>query len=192
MLVGALIRDRLWYDGLMFMECVECGVGFEARGRRGRSPRFCGATCRKRASRRRSDVGRVFVERVGDRWVRAVGKRPVMPDGSSASSTDASTWSSFDAVQAGAGDGLGVMLGGGLGCYDLDHVIVGGRLESWAREFIENIPEPVLFMETSMSGTGIHVFVEAAEGRGSRRDGVERYTMSRFIRMTFREFSLRG
>ena len=191
-LVGALIRDRLWYGCCMFIDCVECGSRFEAAGGRGRSPRFCGATCRKRASRRRADVKRVFVERVGDRWVRAVGKRPVMVDGSPASSTNPATWSSFDAVQRGAGDGFGVMLGGGLGCYDLDHVIEGGVLVSWAREFIERIPEQVLFMETSVSGTGVHVFVEAAEGRGSRRDGVERYTRSRFIRMTFQELRLRG
>lgn len=176
----------------MFIDCVECGSRFKAAGGRGRSPRFCGATCRKRASRRSADVKRVFVERVGDRWVRAVGKRPVMVDGSPASSTNPATWSSFNAVQRGAGDGFGVMLGGGLGCYDLDQVVEGGVLASWAREFIESIPERVLFMETSMSGTGVHVFVEAVEGRGSRRDGVERYTRSRFIRMTFQELRLRG
>jgi primase-polymerase (primpol)-like protein len=71
-------------------------------------------------------------------------------------------------------------------------VIEGGALASWAREFIEHIPERVLFMETSVSGTGVHVFVEAAEARGSRRGQVEKYSKSRFIRMTFQELRLRG
>ena len=190
-LVRALIRDRLWYTRCMFIDCVECGSRFEAAGRRGRSPRFCGATCRKRASRRRADVKRVFVERVGDRWVRARGKRPVMVDGSPASSTNPATWSSFDVVQRGAGDGFGVMLGGGLGCYDLDGCFdESGRLSSSARDFVRSIPEPVLMVELSMSGRGLHVFVEASEGPGSRRGGVERYTKSRFIRTTFFEVNV--
>lgn len=127
---------------------------------------------------------------VGDRWVRAVGKRPVMPDGSPASSTNPATWSSFKSVQSGAGDGFGFILGNGLGCYDLDHVIKDGVAEPWVRGFIETIPERVLFMETSMSGTGIHIFIEAEEARGSRRGQIEKYSKSRFIRMTFKEFLL--
>ncbi len=71
------------------------------------------------------------------------------------------------------------MLGGGLGCYDLDHFT-----DEQARAFIATIPEPVLFVERSMSGTGIHVFIKAPEGPGRRRDGIERYTRARFIRTT--------
>lgn len=195
-LVGALIRDRLWYGCCMFIDCVECGSRFEAAGGRGRSPRFCGATCRKRASRRRADVKRVLVERVGDRWVRAVGKRPVMVDGSPASSTNSATWSSFDAVQSGFGDGLGLMCGGGVACLDLDNAVEGGRLKPWAREAVDALKFPVLFTELSMSGRGVHVFVAAPEGRGSSRavgDGrVEWFPRGRFIRMTFQELRLRG
>lgn len=71
------------------------------------------------------------------------------------------------------------MLGDGLGCYDLDHVTDGA-----ARQIIADIPERVIFLERSMSGAGVHVFVEAPEGPGRRRDGVERYTRARFIRVT--------
>lgn len=184
---GHRVVTRLWYD--VGMRCEMCGNVIE--NRMGRVPRFCSSACRQKAYRLRQRKKRTFIERAGDRWVRAAGKRPVMPDGSAASSTDPSTWSPFEAVQVGAGDAVGVMLGGGIGAYDLDHVIVGGELEPWAREFIEAIPEPVLFMEESMSGTGVHVFIEAAEGRGSRHGQVERYTKSRFIRMTFKDFSLR-
>ena len=71
------------------------------------------------------------------------------------------------------------MLGSGLGCYDLDHIT-----DADAAEFIASIPEPVLFAERSVSGHGVHVFIEAPEGPGSRRGGVERYTRARFIRVT--------
>ena len=83
------------------------------------------------------------------------------------------------------------MLGSGLGCYDLDHAT-----DADARAFIATIPEPVLFVERSMSGTGVHAFVSAAESPGSRRvvDGlhVERYTRARFIRTTGDRFTPRG
>ena len=75
---------------------------------------------------------------------------------------------------------MGVMLGAGLGCYDLDNFPVR-RLPA----FLASIPERVLYVERSVSGRGIHVFIEAPEGPGSRRDGVERYTRARFIRTTF-------
>lgn len=174
----------------MVIDCRVCGGQFEACGSRGRTPSFCSSPCRQKAYRRRKSAQRGLVTMVGDRWVRAVGKRPVMPDGSPASSTNPATWSSFKSVQSGAGDGFGLMLGGGLGCYDLDHVIEDEVVEPWVRGFIETIPERVLFMETSMSGTGIHIFIEAEEARGSRRGQIEKYSKSRFIRMTFKEFFL--
>lgn len=75
------------------------------------------------------------------------------------------------------------MLGAGLGCYDLDHC----SLEQ-ARDIVAAIPERVLFVERSMSGDGVHVFVEAPEAPGWRRAvagvHVERYTRARFIRVT--------
>ncbi len=77
------------------------------------------------------------------------------------------------------------MLGGGLGCYDLDHVT-----DVEAREFAASIPERIVFAERSMSGRGVHIFVEAPEARGWRRGNVERYTRARFIRMTGARFTL--
>lgn len=170
----------------MDIVCESCGRGFVRRGARGRVPRFCGQTCRKRASR---VVKAPFV--AGDRvWVRADGKRPIMVDGSPASSTDSGTWDSFEAVQSGAGDGFGVMLGSGLGCYDFDDCFEDGVLKGAIADFIAAIPEPVIFVERSVSGRGLHVFVEAGERRGFRRGGVEFYSRARFIRTTLNEFAL--
>lgn len=116
----------------------------------------------------------------GRRWVRADGKRPVRVDGSPASSTDSSTWATFAEVKS---KPHGIMLGDGLGAYDLDSVT-----DAEARAFIATVAEPIVYVERSMSGTGVHVFIEAPEVAGWKRivDGisVERYTRARFIRMT--------
>lgn len=107
-----------------------------------------------------------------------------MPDGRPASSTDPATWSPYAVVAASsAGDGYGIMLGDGIGCYDLDSVSDGE-----ARDLIAAIPEPVLYVERSVSGRGFHVFVEAPEGPGTKRWMVrhERYTRGRFILITGR------
>ena len=171
----------------MFVECEFCGREFKRHGFRGRVPRFCGQRCRKRASRA---VKAPFAKdkRV---WVRADGKRPAMVDGSSASSTNPDTWVSFSEVQSGAGDGFGVVLdGSGLGCYDFDDCFDDGVLKPAVRDFIAGIAYPIVYVERSMSGNGLHVFVEAEKQRGFRRDGVEFYSWGRFIRMTLDSFKL--
>lgn len=123
------------------------------------------------------------------RWTRADGKRPVMIAGAPASSTRGATWEAFDAVQEGWGDGFGIMLGDGLACYDLDHVS-----DADARAFIATIPEPIVYIERSMSAQGFHVFVLADESPGWKRvvDGisVERYTWGRFIRTTLNRVTI--
>lgn len=170
----------------MDIVCESCGRGFARRGARGRVPRFCGQTCRKRASRK-PKAPFAGEDRV---WVRADGKRPIMVDGSPASSTDSKTWDSFGAVQSGAGNGFGVMLGSGFGCYDFDDCFEDEVLEGAVRDFITAIPEPIIFVERSVSGRGLHVFVEVEERRGFRRGGVEFYSRARFIRTTLNEFVL--
>src|SRR5699024_4583207 len=169
------------------IECVSCGREFERSGSRGRVPRFCGQRCRKRASRK-PKAPFANDKRV---WVRAVGNRPVMVDGSAASSPNPATWASFAEVQAGAGDGCGVGVdGSGLGCYDFDNCFDGGVLKPAVRDFIAGIAYPIVYVERSVSGNGLHVFVEAEKQRGFRRDGVEFYTWGRFIRTTLSTFIL--
>lgn len=173
--------------------CCVCGREFERAGSRGRVPKTCGQRCRKRLSRGAGNpLG------VDGRWVRAVGKRPLRVDGSGfASSTDPSSWCSWSEVRrSSVGDGFGVMLGGGLGCYDFDHALVGGVLKPWAEQVLGGIRERVLFSEVSLSGEGLHVFVEAPESAVRRwgfPDGhVEMFSRQRFIRMTGDRFRLPG
>ena len=171
--------------------CSSCGREF-ARASKQR-PRFCSNACKQKAYRGRQKLaGLPLAEfRQQKRWVRASGKRPVMVDGSAASSTNPATWASFSEVQSGAGDGFGVVLdGSGLGCYDFDNCFDGGVLKPAVREFIAGIAYPIVYVERSVSGNGLHVFVEAEKQRGFRRDGVEFYTWGRFIRMTLDSFKL--
>lgn len=176
---------------VMNLACEQCGGHFESVGARGRTPRFCSAACKQKSYRaRRAGVKRLQALSVG-RWVRAAGKRPVMVDGSSASSTNPATWASFAEVQSGAGDGFGVVLdGSGLGCFDFDNCFDDSVLKPAVRDFIASIAYPIVYVERSMSGNGLHVFVEAGKQRGFRRDGVEFYTWGRFIRMTLDSFKL--
>lgn len=176
---------------VMNLICEQCGGHFESAGARGRTPRFCSAACRQKSYReRRAGVKRLQALSVG-RWVRADGKRPVMVDGSAASSTNPATWASFTEVQSGAGDGFGVVLdGSGLGCYDFDNCFDGGVLKPAVRAYIDSIASPIVYAERSVSGNGLHVFVEAEKRRGFRRDGVEFYSWGRFIRTTLDAFNL--
>ena len=172
------------------LSCQQCSAHIEIK--HGRRPKFCSGKCRQRAHReRRSQIERLKSLSVG-RWARASGKRPVMVDGSAASSTNPATWASFAEVQkSNAGDGFGVVLdGSGLGCYDFDDCFDGGVLKPAVRDFIAGIVYPIVYVERSMSGNGLHVFVEAEKQRGFRRDGVEFYTWGRFIRMTLDSFKL--
>lgn len=161
--------------------CDQCRVRLPKRSGRGRPSTFCSGKCRQLAYRNRAALPPIMRNR--NVWTRAIYRRPVTVDGGAASSTNPATWGAFDAVQEGVGGGFGIMLGNGLGCYDLDHV---SDDDAWA--FIATIPEPILYVERSMSGTGFHVFIEAEECKGWKRviDGVsvERYTRARFIRVT--------
>src|SRR5699024_4889735 len=176
---------------VMNLICEQCGGHFESTGARGRTPRFCSAACKQKSYlERRAGVKRLQALVVG-RWVRADGKRPVMVDGSAASSTNPAPWVSFAEFQSGAGDGHGVVLVDSvLGCFDFDNCFDGDVFKPAVRDFIAGIDYPIVYVERSVSGNGLHVFVEAGKQRGFRRDGVEFYTWGRFIRMTLDSFKL--
>lgn len=124
----------------MSKACESCGKRIELAGT-GRPKRFCGQTCRKRASRApKTGLPVELTSRA--RWVRRQGKRPLTAKGWFASVTDPRTWATHDEVKASTkGDGIGFVLGDGVGCIDLDHCIVNGELQGWARDILDRCPQ---------------------------------------------------
>ena len=170
--------------------CHWCGVVIPVR--LGRVPKFCSGACRQRAYRARKRAERAAVPTLPARmtrvrrWVRAAGKRPITVSGAPASSTDPRTWSTYSEVRkSNAGNGFGVMLDGtGLGCVDIDNCLKGDKLEGWAHGVLMNVKGPVVFVERSVSGRGVHVFVNMESRPGRRFAGYEVYSRDRFIRVT--------
>lgn len=159
--------------------------------------RYCGATCRKRASRSRltAHQDQVAAERRAripaeltsrPRWVRHKGKVPMRTDGRFASVTDPSSWSDFAAVSASrTGDGVGFVLtaGDGIVVVDLDHAVEDGRVLPWAQRIVDRLPST--YMERGRSGTGLHLWFRGAveHGRRIRKDEVafEVYSDRRYM-----------
>ena len=172
--------------------CSSCGGEFTRTSKQ--RPRFCSNACKQKAYRDRQKLACLPLAefRQQKRWVRAREKRPLQLNGSYASSTNSKTWATFEQVQSSSvGDGFGVVLdGSGLGCFDFDNCFDGGVLKPAVREFIAGIAYPIVYVERSVSGNGLHVFVEAEKQRGFRRDGVEFYSWGRFIRTTLSTFIL--
>ncbi|MER5875454.1 bifunctional DNA primase/polymerase [Streptomyces sp. NPDC001910] len=159
--------------------------------------RYCGATCRKRASRSRiaarqeqvagEQQARIPAELTSrPRWVRHKAKVPLRVDGRFASVTDPSSWSDFaTAVSSKTGDGIGFVLaaGDGIVVVDLDHAVEDGRMLPWAQAIVDQLPPT--YMERGRSGTGLHLWFRGAVPHGRRiRKGelaVEVYSDRRYI-----------
>lgn len=166
------------------MRCLVCHNVLQP-GSRAIKPMYCSNRCRQQASRWRSRTP--IPESMTDlrRWARADGKKPLRLDGRNASSTAPTTWATYPEVMASrTGDGFGIMMGDGLAAYDFDHCFTAtGKLSADVAAHVADIADPVLFMEVSRSGNGLHVFVKST-ARSFRRGGVEFYSHARFIRMT--------
>lgn len=149
--------------------------------------RTCSPRCRQRASRSRRALSAEMTSR--RRWVRRDERKvPLTADtGRPASSTDPATWSDYAAARdSRVGSGLGYVLaeGDGIVCIDLDHCIdADGELAGWAREILDRCPPTMV--ETSPSGTGLHIWGRGhvPHGRRIRKDGaaVEIYGQGRYI-----------
>ena len=114
---------------------------------------------------------------------------PMTLFGGPASVVDPRTWTTYEKAAASTvGTGLGIVLGDGLGCIDLDKCIDGGKLAPWAREIVDEHRDAAVFIEESMSGTGLHIFLPMVEAKGSRvRDGerkIEIYSRERYVAVT--------
>src|SRR5699024_1289606 len=173
------------------MTCSACSARIPLPRRR--DARYCSNACRQRAYRRRGGpVPEALTCR--PRWVRHdASKRPLTLFGRAASVTDPLTWTTYEKAAASTvGTGLGIVLGDGLGCLDLDHCIEGGRLAPWAAEVLDEWRDRAVFIEVSMSGTGLHIFAPMPEGPGRRiRDGercIEIYSRARYVAVTGRRW----
>lgn len=116
------------------------------------------------------------------RWSARDGKKPVQLNGRNASTTKPRTWAAYRTV---CHLPHGVMLGGGLGCYDLDNVInADGSLHPDAVDVLDQVGDSAIWVERSMSGRGLHVFVHAPEQMGQVTEHVSFYSRARFIAVT--------
>lgn len=168
-----------------------CGCNAPVMYRGGRPGKFASTACRMRAHRaqRRDAVELPRALRGHDRWVRHSAKKvPLTHDNWPASSTDPLTWCSYSIAAASeVGAGLGFVLNGdGIVCIDLDHCLIEGVPSVPAQALLDRLPAGT-FVETSRSGTGLHVWGRASLPGTGRKvttpDGlsVEVYGMGRFI-----------
>lgn len=171
----------------MVKTCPECFSPLPVTARS--DARTCSTKCRVRLHRRHA--GKAIPEWITTeaRWTRRDGKRPIQPNGFPASSILPATWGTLDNVRDGAGDGYGIMLGGGIGCIDLDDCIDDkGRLVPWAAKMVRQHRGEAFWMERSMSGRGVHIFLPLPEGPGRRTrkngESIEVYSRARFIAVT--------
>ena len=173
-------RALFRYNGRVRITCGHCGVEFVAAAT-GRNPRYCSGRCRVAAHRARPRIPTELTSR--DRWVRHWKKRPITVEGKAASSTNPATWASYAAVtRSSRGHGIGFVLGDAIACLDLDHCLVNGVPNDRAREVLARVPGA--YVEVSPSGDGLHVWGLAAPQRGQRRNGVESYSVGRYITVT--------
>lgn len=118
-------------------------------------------------------------------------------DGKWAKSSDPATWTDFETAmefaQKNNCEGLAFALDGkcGISCIDLDHSVgENGELTAPAQKLTDEISES--YIETSVSGNGIHIFVkEDILGKGKFKNRtvtaegeIEVYDSGRFISMT--------
>ena len=163
--------------------CEYCGTGiFTMRS----DARFCSPTHRVYQSRKqhiRHKLPAKLTEK--KRFLRfSSTKVPLSVTGRAGSSTNPSTWSMYEeALSSTVGAGMGFVLNGdGIGVIDLDHCIENERVAPWAQTIID--ANAGTFMETSISGTGVHIWglLNSRPGRVIRDErSIEIYTTGRYI-----------
>lgn len=191
--------------------CPMDGTPVPISEKQGRPATYCSSACRQRAYRRRraqqaaaapqqlpavpapqqAPSGEIPERmRQADRWVRWLRTRdgrklPLQTTRRAAASVaDSRTWGTYAAAAASTvGHGLGYVLGAGVGCLDLDGCVApDGALSPLAQQVLALNPHA--WVETSMSGTGLHVFGLLDEAPGRRTPQLEVYSRGRYIAMT--------
>lgn len=121
-------------------------------------------------------------------------KRPVMPDGRPARSNDPQTWRTFDecrqAYEAAdakySGLGLVTCADDPYVLIDLDHVLdATGQVSPWAQEILDAAATEGGYVETSISGTGVHIIGRGIQlDKGWKANDAEIYSSHRFFTMS--------
>lgn len=84
------------------------------------------------------------------------------------------------------------MLGYGLACWDLDNVINDdGVLHPDAIEVLDEVGNEAVWIERSMSGRGLHVFINGS-GDATVSQHISYYPRSRFIVVTGQRYRHRA
>jgi putative DNA primase/helicase len=136
-----------------------------------------------------SGFGRRFCKTTND-------KRPRTASGNYAKSNDSTTWDGLENILGSLrpGEMPGVFLGGGddvpagktLACIDLDKC--RDKSGEWDAKAIDIIEKAGSYVETSMSGNGLHIFGFCDDSiKSHKKTGIEIYTNSRFIAVTGNE-----
>lgn len=123
-----------------------------------------------------------------NQWVCAKGKEPRRPDDPRirARTNDATTWGTYTQARAmveqGQADAAGYVFSADdpyVGV-DLDHCrdAETGEIEDWAQEIIERLDS---FSQPSISGTGVHIFVEGTLEHAHKQGNVEIYDRGRYF-----------
>ena len=120
-------------------------------------------------------------------------KVPYQPTGAHASSTNPDTWNSLEvcykALQGGNYNGIGLVLAGveNLVFIDLDHCLINGEPNEFARSVLQLFPNT--YTEISQSGAGLHLFVHGEIAHAVKRDAIEMYHTARYCACTLRSYN---
>lgn len=118
-------------------------------------------------------------------------KVPYQINGTHASTAKPDTWTDFDSCHKKLGrsiyNGIGLMFHKSMGrvFIDLDHHLIDGKPDEVAEEFLQAFPDT--YIETSQSGTGLHLFVKGSIPNAVKnsKKGVEMYDTGRYCACTF-------
>jgi predicted P-loop ATPase len=126
----------------------------------------------------------------GQRWT----KVPCAVNGNTASSTDPESWAEFchvrDIYRAGSFDGIGFVTSerDPYVLIDLDHVLdpnTGDIAAPWANKIIQVAQAENAYIETSPTGTGLHIIGRGPQGfAGTKRNDAEIYCRGRYFTIT--------
>lgn len=120
-------------------------------------------------------------------------KVPFQPTGAHASSTNPDTWNSLEvcykALQGGNYNGIGLVLTGAKDVVfvDLDHCLVDGEPNEFARSVLQLFPDT--YTEISQSGAGMHILVFGSIPHAVKRPEIELYNTARYVACTFDSFN---